>query len=170
MMKQNNITKLEKRIILVESIFVFASLIYLFFSTAPTQLYPIQGMTISEPDFNIEIENGEEVLISTDEEFTNPIILKENSEITLPPGVYYWKVRGNLRESEVKSFEIQGSVGLDIHERSENYELENSGNVDLNVTKENRGITSSMALSVGEIKEVEKDESKYEGEQAWKIN
>jgi hypothetical protein len=91
--------------------------------------------------------------------------LKEGSEITLPPGVYYWKVRSRFRESEVKSFTIKGHVGLDIKERSENYELENSGNVDLNVTRDKKGITSSMTLDVGELEEVEKDDSKYEGEQ-----
>lgn len=155
----------EKKIVIAEVIFVAGVLVYLFFSTAPSQVYPLQGMTIIEPDFNIEVENGEEVLISIDESFENPIVLKEGSEITLPPGVYYWKVRSRFRESEVKSFTIKGHVGLDIKERIENYELENSGNVDLNVTKEKKGITSSMTLDVGELEEVEKDDSKYEGEQ-----
>jgi hypothetical protein len=155
----------ERKIIIAETIFVAGILIYLFFSTAPNQIYPLHGMTIIEPDFNIEIEHGEEVLISIDESFENPIILKEGSEITLFPGIYYWKVRSRFRESEIKNFLIKGHVGLDIKERIENYELENSGNVDLNVTREKKGITTSMTLDVGELEEVEKDDSKYEGEQ-----
>ena len=115
----------EKKIIIAEAIFVAGVLVYLFFSTAPSQIYPLHGMTIIEPDFNIEVENGEEVLISIDESFENPIVLKEGSEITLPPGIYYWKVRSRFRESEINDFIIKGHVGLDIKERTENYELEN---------------------------------------------
>jgi hypothetical protein len=156
---------LEKKIILAEAVFILASLVYVFFSTAPSQVYPLHGMTIIEPDFNIEIENGEEVLLFLDDTLENPIILKEGSDITLRPGVYYWKVKGRFRESEVKSFVIQSNVGLDIKERPENYELENSGNVDLNVTREKEGVITSMSIDVGKFTEVEKDDSKYEGEQ-----
>ncbi|MFH1787750.1 MAG: hypothetical protein ABH811_03095 [archaeon] len=163
-MKNEKITT-EKKVLIAEAVFVAGVLIYLFFSTAPSQVYPLHGMTIIEPDFNIEIENGEEVLISTDENFSNLIILNDGSDITLPPGIYYWKVRSKFRESEIKSFEIKGHVGLDIKERPENYELQNSGNVDLNVNREKDGVVSQMELDVGEFKEVEKDDSKYEGEQ-----
>jgi len=162
---KNKLTKTEKKVITAEAVFVFASLIYLFLATAPSQIYPIQGMVISEPDFNIEIENGEQVLISSNENFENVIILGENSEITLLPGTYYWKVKGNLRESEVKTFTIASNVGLDILERPENYELQNSGNVNLNVTKEKGGITSSIVLDKGEFQEIPKDDSQYTGEQ-----
>lgn len=156
---------LEKKIVIAEIIFIAGVLIYLFFSTAPNQIYPLHGMTIIEPDFVFEIENGEEVLISIDENFTSPITLKEGSEIILPPGIYYWKVKSRFRESEVKSFIIKAHVGLNLKERRENYELQNAGNVDLNVTREKQGITSDIALDVGKSKEVEKDNSSYEGRQ-----
>ncbi len=155
----------ERRVLIVEAIFVVGILVYLFFSTMPSQIYPLDGMTIIKPNFNIEIENGEEVLLSLDEDFTNPIILKENSEINLPLGIYYWKVRNKFRESEVRTFTIEGHVGLDIKERPENYELQNSGNVDLNVTRKNEGVVSNMEIDVGKSEEVEKDDSKYEGRQ-----
>ncbi|MGD9276936.1 MAG: hypothetical protein PVJ67_07230 [Candidatus Pacearchaeota archaeon] len=158
-----NLTNFEKKVILAEAVFVFISLFYIFFSSAPNQIYPLNGMTIREANFNIEIKNGEEVLISTDKEFTNPIILRENDEIELPQGIYYWKVKGKLRESEIKSFTIESHVGLEIKKRAENYELENSGNVNLNVTKNKAGITSSTSLSAGEIKKIKKDNSTYEG-------
>jgi len=70
-----------------------------------------------------------------------------------------------LRKSEVKNFTIQGHVSLEIKEREENYELYNSGNVDLNVTKENRGLTAEIILDVGESEDVEKDNSTYKGVQ-----
>lgn len=163
-MKIKKISKTRK-ILIAEGVFVFGVLIFLFFSTAPNQIYPLHGMTIIEPDFVFEIENSEEVVISIDENFTNPIILKEGSDITLPPGVYYWKVKSRFRESEIKSFVIKGHVGLDLKDRGENYELQNSGNVDLNVTKKNESITSSIILDVAQSKEVEKDDSEYKGKQ-----
>ncbi len=122
-------------------------------------------MTVIEPNFVFEIENGESIEVSNDEDFTNPILLNEGSDITLSPGTYYWKVKSNLRKSEVKNFTIQGHVSLEIKEREENYELYNSGNVDLNVTKENRGLTAEIILDVGESEDVEKDNSTYKGVQ-----
>lgn len=167
-MKENKITPIERKIIIAQAVFVIVCLGYIVIANSPNQVYPLQGMSISEPDFNFEIENGEEVLISVDKEFTNPFVLSEGEKITLPPGTYYWKVRGKFRESEVKSFEIVGQVGLDIKKRAENYELENSGNVEMNVTKEKDGKVSSMTMDVGEITEVEEDNSIYEGEQIWR--
>ena len=152
-----------RKIIIGEGILIIGILIYLFFSTAPGQIYPLHGMTIIEPDFNFEIENGEVVIISIDENFTNPIILKENSDIFLPPGLYYWKVKSIFRESDIRNFTIQENVGLNLKERAKNYELQNVGNVDLNVTRENKGVTSNTILDVGKSKEVEKDNSSYEG-------
>lgn len=162
---KHKLTNLEKKIILAEAVLVLGILIFLFFSTAPSHIYPLQGMVVSEPDFVFEIENGEEVVLSVDKSFANPIVLKEGADITLPPGEYYWKVRSKLRESDVKTFKIQGRVGLDLKEKEENYELQNSGNVGLDVTKENEGVISSMTIDVGENKIVEKDNSKYEGRQ-----
>ena len=150
---------------MAEVIFIVGVLVYLFFSTAPNQLYPLSGMTVIEPNFVFEIENGESIEISVDENFTNPIFLNEGSDITLPPGTYYWKVKSDFRESEIKNFTIQGHVSLDIKEREKNYELYNSGNVDLNVTKENRGLTAEIILDVGESEDVEKDNSTYTGGQ-----
>jgi len=157
--------KTHKKILIIEGIFVFGVLVYLFFSTAPNQVFPLSGMIVAEPDFNIEIENGEEVFISLDKEFKNPIILKPNSEVYLIPGFYYWKVKSGIRESEIKNFTIQGIVGLDLKNRGENYELQNSGNLDLNVTKTKKGFTSNTILEVGQSKVVEKEDSNYEGEQ-----
>ncbi|MBU2562335.1 MAG: hypothetical protein KKF68_01615 [Nanoarchaeota archaeon] len=163
-MKNEKLTKTAK-ILIVESIFVIGILIYLSFLTAPAQIYPLSGMTIITPDFVFEIQNGEEILVSIDEMFTNPIILKKESDIILPPGLYYWKVRNGFRESGVQNFTIQSHVGLNIEEREENYELQNSGNVELNVTKEKSGIVSEIVLDIGEFTEVEKDDSIYEGVQ-----
>jgi len=158
-----------KKIIVVEAIFLVGVFVYLFFATAPSQIYPLSGMAIIESDFVFEIENGEEVLISFDEDFTEPIVLNESSDITFPPGIYFWKVVRGFRESEVKNFTIQGHVSLDIIERKENYELYNSGNVDLNVTEKKKGRITSIIILPDESEEIDigtpEDNSTYEGVQ-----
>jgi hypothetical protein len=155
-----------KMILIVEGVFLLVVISYLFFSTAPRQLYPIQGMTISEQDFSFEIENSEEVMLSTDITFENYITLKEGDKITLPPGNYFWKVKNRIRESEVNNFTIESMAGLNINQREGKYEIENSGNVDLNVTKNNSLFTFSTFITVGDSKEFEKDNSTYTGGQA----
>ena len=162
---RDKITRLERRILLAEAIVVLSIFIYLFFSAAPLARYPIAGQTIFDPDFAFEIEEGDEVIISTNLEFTNTIILKQGSDIQLPPGTYYWKAKNWLRESKVQTFTIQSNVGLDLYKRGENYELGNSGNVDLEVTKKKESITTNIPLEVGETKEVKGDNSSYEGKQ-----
>jgi len=164
-MEKSKLSKWEKRAIIAQAVFVFGVFVFLFFSTTPNQIYPLQGMVVSEPDFVFEIENGEQVILAVDEGFTNLIVLEEGSDITLPPGTYYWKVKSKFRESEVQSFIIEGQVGLDIREREENYEIENSGNVDLNVNKEREEVIGNFKLNVGESIGVEKDDSNYEGGQ-----
>jgi len=155
-----------KKILVAEAVFVIGVFVYVFIATAPSQIYPLSGMSIIESDFSFEIENGEEVLISFDGNFTNPIILNETSDIVFPPGIYYWKVRRGFRESEIKNFTVQGHVSLDVEERKDTYELYNSGNVDLNVTAKKKGhITGIMILEPDEVEGVEKDNSTYIGGQ-----
>ena len=68
-MKLNKLNKTHK-VLIAEAVFVFGIMIYVFFSTAPNQIYPLQGMTISEPNFVFEIKNGEQVILSFDKDFT----------------------------------------------------------------------------------------------------
>ncbi len=163
-MKKSKTNK-TKKILIIEGFLIFGILIYLFFSTSPNSIYPFSGMTISENNFSFEIENGYEILISKTSDFENAFVFKEGDSVTLPPGLYYWKVRNNFRESDVKNFTIESTIGLDFYEREENYELENSGNVDINITKKNNDSTSSEILDVGESAKYEKDNSTYEGRQ-----
>ena len=105
---------LEKKFLIAEGILVLGALIYLFFSIAPNQQSPIAGKTILDPDFVFEIADNEELLISLDESFANPMVLKKGDEIDLPPGTYYWKVRNWFRESEIQSFTIEEQGGFNI--------------------------------------------------------
>lgn len=155
-----------KLILIIEGIFLIGILAFLFFSTAPKQLFPLHGMAVSNQDFLFEIENSEEVIISPDEDFVNFITLRQGEEITLPPGTYFWKVRGVLRDSKVQNFTLISEASFNLRDKGELYEVQNSGNVDLNITKkQNETITLATIVEIGKSKEFEKDDSTYEGEQ-----
>jgi len=156
-----------KTILIIEGIFLIGILAFLFFYTLPKQIFPLHGMTISNQDFLFEIENSEEVVLSTDMNFTNYITLKKGDEITLPPETYFWKVKGMLKDSEVRNFTIQSEAALILREKEGLYQIENSGNVDLNLTKKQGDkITLATILNMGESEEFEKDNSTYTGGQA----
>ena len=163
-MKIKNLN-LEKKLFLAEAVLVVGVLIYLFFSIAPKQIAPLNGAVIIEPNFFFEIENGEEVLLSVYEDFNDYVVLTESSEVNLAPGTYYWKVRNNFVESEVRNFTIQSHVGLNIRQGKDLDQLINSGNVELNVTKKTGSKVTGLILGVNEIKEIDKDNSSYEGGQ-----
>lgn len=159
--------KSTKIILIIEALFLVGLLAFLFFYTSPKQIYPLHGMTISNQDFLFEIENSNEVVVSTDAGFTNYITLKEGEEITLPPGTYFWKVLGTLRESDVRNFTLESELALILREREGMYEIQNSGNVDMNLTKTQGGkIMLARILSIGDSEEFEKDNSTYTGGQA----
>lgn len=159
-----NLTKIERKILLMEGIFVVGALMYLFFASAPQGTGMTIGNVVDGP-IEFRIENGDSILISRDAEFTNPIELQEGDEIFLVPGDYYWKVRGLMRESEVYTFSVKDKVGLNLREGEDNNLLENSGNVPIEVNK--KGITSDIPIEIeaGSSEEVKKDDSIYEGRQ-----
>jgi hypothetical protein len=154
-----NKMNLEKKIVLTEVVFILGVFVYLFFSSAPRAISPISGMTVLEPDFVFEIQNGQSVLISYDKNFTSPVTLSVGDEITLPPGEYFWKVLGDFRESDVQTLNIGENVGLEMRKNQEKYILENTGNVDLNVSDKDG--KSSFSMTTGSIQEVEN--KSYEG-------
>ncbi len=155
-----------KIILIIEFLFIIGVLSFLFIYTLPKQIYPLHGMTISNSDFLFEIANSDEIILSPDKDFLNSMFLKEGDEIILPPGTYFWKVKGMLKDSGIKNFTIQSEVSLVLKEKDGSYHLQNLGNVDLNVTKtQGDKITLGTILRVGEIQEFEKEEAVYEGGQ-----
>lgn len=154
---------LTRKILIAEAVIVLGVFVYLYFSMAPEAISPISGQSILEPDFVLEIGNGEEILVSRTPDFDNPLILKEGSDVELPIGTYYWKVRNWLRESEVRTFTIESNVGLNLRAGFEKDLLENSGTVDVEVTEKKSG--SITGVGVGESIEVDKG-GEYDGKQS----
>jgi hypothetical protein len=162
---ENKKINLEKKILIAEGIFVAGIFVYLFFSMSPAAVSPIAGKVVSDPDFVFEIKNGDQVMVSVDQQFTNPILLKEGADVTLPPGTYYWKVKNWLKESPVYSFTIESNVGINLRQGQDQNRLENAGNVGVDVTKDKGGITSNIPLDPGKSTTVPKDGSSYQGKQ-----
>ena len=103
----------KRMIFVIEILFVIGVFVYVFYSSTPKQIYPLSGMTIIDSDFAFEIEDGDEVMVSKYENFSEFMVLNESSEVVLSSGVYYWKVRSGFRESEVQSFVVEIN-GLNI--------------------------------------------------------
>lgn len=152
--------------LIFETMLVFVILLFLLLYTSPRQIYPLHGMVISNEDFLFEIENSREIELSPNADFINYISLKEGEEITLPPGTYFWKVKGVILDSKIKNFTIKSEASLVLKENEGIYRVQNSGNVDLNLTrKQGDKITFATILNIGEVEEFEEDNSTYEGGQ-----
>jgi|APSaa5957512535_1039671.scaffolds.fasta_scaffold195437_2 hypothetical protein len=151
---------LGKKFLVFEGLFVIFSILYLFFFNMPTPIYPLSGMTIADSDFVFEIENAREVILSIDYNFTHPIILNPETEVTLAPGIYFWKVKNQFKESGINNFTLQSQVSLNLIETEGIYEIVNSGNVDLNITSEEEG----FILGVNQIKKIAENQT-YEAKQ-----
>ena len=154
---------MNKLMIVIELILVM-SIVSLFFVSKPEAVYPTNGMVVSD-NFDFDYDNGK-VILASDKNFEN-IVDIGGEKIELLPGTYYWKVKYWFRESEIKNFTVESKIELELKKIGEDYELQNRGNVDLNVSEYNKeGITGQMILEIGESKELEDIENKtYEGNQ-----
>lgn len=161
---KNKFSKKFGIILVIELLIIFGAVFYYVSSLKPSQIYPLSGMSILENDFVFEIKNGNLILIDKTPDFNNAIKLNQNSDITLPPGTYYWKVKGKYGESEIRNFTIKEVVGMNIVNNSDVYELWNTGNTELNITKKTGTYISKIILDTDEIKELKFDNSTYIGE------
>lgn len=165
----------KKIIIAIELVFVVLAVIYIL-SISPKQISPLDGMVITETDFDFEFENADTLIISRDENFSKAMIFNERFSVRLPPGTYYWKVKNRFRESEIRNFTIQGNVALNLEKRNaeddeENeiiYRVENVGNVDVNLTKKSGSMVGYAILGIGEELEISENKTEnmsFEGRQ-----
>ncbi|MCF7910490.1 hypothetical protein K9L16_02350 [Candidatus Pacearchaeota archaeon] len=148
-----------KIILILEVSFILVALIYLFFSFAPKQIYPLTGMVISEPGFVFEIQNADKILISPEVKFKNPILFEKNSKINLPPGTYFWKVQGKFRESEISNFTIKEHVSLELKNFNGSYELWNTGNTELNIKENSKEKGEGFVLSSSKFQKINASEN-----------
>ena len=105
-----------RMILIVEIVFVVGVLGYLFFGSYPKQILPLQGEVIMESDFIFEIENGNSVVVSMDKDFLDSFVLNEDSDFVFIPGIYYWKVIGDFKESGVRSFVVSEDTSINFRD------------------------------------------------------
>lgn len=74
------------------------------------------------------------LLIDDNPDFTTPMLVEKNSELTFQPGTYYWKTSGL---SLTSMFTIVPQVALDVQEQDDaTYTVTNTGNTAADVAVE----------------------------------
>ena len=131
---------------------------------------PMNNQETMDTKVLFEIKNANYILIDDNMEFSSPekIFLEDYLEISLSPGVYYWKLVGEF-DNEIRKLTILSKVELSVRKQndsSENsYEIINSGNEKLNVdVYDNDLLTERFSLSSSES--VVKNGNKFIGGQA----
>lgn len=120
-------------VVQVISILVIASVLLI--------LYPRARLELEGNKVNFNSINANIIILSVNPDFSNPryIDIYENVSFNLKPGKYYWKAGNGIIEGLGKEFEIDSEIGLRILEKNNSYELQNVGNVKINVTKTKEG-------------------------------
>lgn len=129
------------QILLIGGVFSF---VYFF---TPKLEYPLDGALIDEDFVQFRFKNANVIFIDDNEDFSSPKMLNASElnsiGIGMKPGKYYWKAVGNI-ESFTREFIIDSKVGLELNKS--NSTLKNVGNVEVNVTKEQGGALSGLAI------------------------
>jgi len=119
-----------KTILALEIIFVIGVFAY-FFTLQPTAIAPISGHVIGldagSGEFNFRFENARKVIIAKNPEFDNAVEFDRTFAIDLPPGTYYWKVRGWIRESTTSNFTLAQKIALRLDEINGELMIYNTG-------------------------------------------
>ncbi|MGV8142813.1 MAG: hypothetical protein ACP5NS_04240 [Candidatus Pacearchaeota archaeon] len=141
----------HKHILIIDTILIVGTLFLIagFVGYArPLVIAPLDDYVTTENSVLFVFEKADVVLIDDNLAFTSPqeVYVRDEIIITLPPGVYYWKVVGAL-ESDVRQLTIESAIDLKIRE-SENgtVSVVNSGSVPLEVSVYNQGVLSDRIV------------------------
>jgi hypothetical protein len=130
----------------------------------PKVVFDVEGDLIRFNSINSNV-----IIMSKNPDFSNPKYVNlEDKEILikLKPGKYYWKSANNFIKSFENEIEIDSEIGLRINEKDGEKELQNIGNVKLNITRgENGALVGNIILDDKQFEMIE-DEGKYTGGQA----
>lgn len=143
--------KLKTKILIGIEVLALVLIFSFILLNKPSLVNPPSGFVIRDLNFSFDFDNADKLIIATNSEFKDPIVLKETRSIELPPGTYYWKAKGLLFESETRNFTIVTHVALKLEGSEEGLVLSNIGNVDLNITNNE----TSFIMDVGDSELVE---------------
>jgi len=128
--------------------------------TGPILNSPENGSLISQAVL-FSFDYGNILLVDDNIEFSTPQEFKvqENVQITLEPGVYYWRVIGEgNKKSEIREFTVQSRIELKLRKSQvgEGYEVVNAGNTKLNVDIYQGGqLTGKIVLDTNQEENVQ---------------
>jgi len=154
--------KMENRkIIMIEIIFVLLVVLTIF------ALYPRINYSVSGDVVRFTSINSNVLIFSKNEDFSNSRYVNfENDKafVKLEPGKYYFKSANNYIKGFKNEIEMDSEVGIVVNRgEDEGVEIENIGNVKINITKTKDGLTIGyIQLSPTESEEIE-DKGVYTG-------
>ncbi len=128
--------------------------------------YPRAQIDINGNKVSFNSINANLIIISSNPDFSNPryVGLNDSSiSFNLKPGTYYWKAGNSIIEGFSKEFKIESNVGLEIIEKDGNKELQNVGNVKVNISKTNDGGFVGRIILEPDASEIIEDEGNYVG-------
>jgi len=156
-MKHKNIT-----IIATQILFITLALTSIYF------YYPKTNIDLNGNIVKFSSINTNTIILSENLDFSNSryIDLDElnNKPLRLEPGTYYWKSDNGIIQSTKNKFTIDSEVSLRINRENEP-QIENLGNVKINITKGESGrILGHIILDPDESEQIQ-DKGNYKGEQ-----
>lgn len=151
------------RIIIGQVIFLVVALVVIY------MLYPKINIDLDGTKVRFNPINANVVILSENPDFSNPRYIELDKDkgvwFALKPGTYYWKAENDFIESLKKKFVIDSEVGMKINRDNDEAELENVGNVKVNISKNSDGVmVGHIILEPEESEEIE-DIGEYVGRQ-----
>lgn len=86
---------------------------------------------------------ADKILIDDNPEFYSPMTKEKPFIIDLEPGVYYWKAEKSILTGK---FTIQSEVGIQLEKLEDKYRVNNTGNVEVDLGIEKKGILTGAAV------------------------
>jgi len=142
--KKNVLWKVDLAILIV----ILALSILLIRYSHPLVISPLDDLVTTNTSVLFSFERGDSILLDDNKDFSSPerIHARDNVVINLKPGVYYWKVEGDL-ESDTYKLTIKSLVDLKIVNSEEGHNVINAGNVPLNVSVYGHSIMTGQVIS-----------------------
>lgn len=113
----------------------------------------------------LKFQNAHAILIDDNSDFTSPKKIDGN-KTTLEPGKYYWRAVGLLGETKTGNFTIESEVVINVKEKDNRTEVQNIGNVPVNITtKGGKVVRSGLVVKEGSSLELNGTNKTIKGEQ-----
>lgn len=134
---------------IIESIFIIGVIGFIL-ASKPVIIAPISGNAIYNGELSFKLEGAKNFIIAREKEFINPIELGREGTIRLPPGTYYWKIKGLIRESQVQNFTVENKVELKLDQKNGVVSIYNIGTDSMEIKIISEESQKNTTLLVGQ--------------------